>query len=629
MNAHTPDPDPPHEARGLPRLAVVALDRQLAQLGRGLGALRLRLGEAIESFAAGGGHLHLGFSNLADYAHQRCERTGRWAADSRAIARRLANLPKLRAALISGQLSWSMTELLARNATPDTEVELIAAAHGTTIRAMREALRPNGGDADDTDNDDDTPRRLTLQTTVDRATAVYFEATRTLVRRLDHCPTNEDVVECMLGEAMGTLFTLDQDAPHEHDHLADREMAQAWRDQLDTWRREAEEACEPRIDTDLDQPEQPTAPDDEPELPTTHEALDAHIVRLCQELAQRDLLLGDLARRFWHANGWRRLGYASSHQYVRERVALSHSSLDQRMRLSRRSARLPQVAEALVAGRVGFEAANLVARVAAPSTIEAWLDRATQRTVKHLREEVEIAETLTRLSNDTSYMVPPDEETVADYQAWETDTLSAGPMLRAAQKAAEMSAQMSGGPSTDALEDEKEDEEEAPSQMSGGPSKARSDDEPRLRRGGGKVTFRFNLEEDLYWLWRQLEADWQRLHRPGPFLRFMCDAMWETWRHALLEDETYKDTFQRDRYECASPVCTNRRNLNPHHIEYRSKGGGDEPENLIAVCATCHLFGIHEGRLAVAPPASDPMWILGRDRWLTILGRNKLDPSQS
>ena len=616
-------PDTTTEDRWLPRPALERLDRQLARLGRGLGAQRLRLGEALQAFFAQSSHLHLGFSNFAGYAQQKCERSGRWADDSRALARRLADLPKLRDALVRGQLSWSMTELLARRATPDTEAELIATATASTVRAMRKALADaDAGGADEPDPDE-PPRRLSLQVTVDRPTALFFEATKTLVRHLDHCPTQGDIVECLLFEGMSTLFHLDPKAPHEHGLQADREMTRAWRDQLDAWRREAEEACESRIDTSVDEPDDL----DEPELPTTREALDAHIVQLAAELAQRDLLFGDLARRFWEADGWRRLGYASAYQYARERVGLCRSSIDQRIRLSRRTARLPQVVDALVDRRIGFEAANLVARVAAARTVEAWLDRATQRTVKHLREEVEMAETLTQISGDTQWMVPPDDETIAYYKAWEADTLSAGPMLRASQMsggpedaAEDDTSQMSGGPE-DAAEDDT-------SQMSGGPFKPRSDDEPRLRRGGGKVAYRFDLEEDLYWMWRQCEADWKKLNRPGSFLRFLCDAMWDTWIAALLLDETWKGTFLRDGYECTNPVCSSRKNLNAHHIKHRSRGGGDEEDNLLSVCATCHLFGIHEGRLAVEPPAHDPTWLLGADRWLIIRGRRKVSPAE-
>ena len=635
-------PDTTAQTGRHPRPELVRLDHQLALLGRGLGAQRLRLGEALQAFFAQSGHFDLGFSSFAGYAHERCGRSGRWADDSRAVARRLAHLPELRAALIQGHLSWSMTELLARRATPDTEAELIATARTSTVRAMRQALTDVApADSASEPDPEEPPRRLSLQITVDRPTALFFEATKTLVRHLDHCPTNEDVIECMLFEGMSTLFHIDPAAPHEHGLQADREMTQAWREQLDARRREAEEACESSIDTGLDEADYEAEP--EPDLPTTRAALDDHIVHLAEELAHRDLLFGDLARRFWESDGWRSLGYASAFQYARERVGLSHSSIGQRIRLSRRTARLPAVADALIERRIGFEAANLVARVAAATTVEGWLDRATQRTVKHLREEVEMAETLTRISGDTRWMVPPDDETIAYYKGWEIDTLSAGPMLRASQmsggpedgEAADGAAdddddtsQMSGGPEDGEAADGAADDDDDTSQMSGGPFKPSSDGEPRLRRGGGKVSYRFNLEEDVYWMWRQCEADWRRLGRAGSFLRFLCDAMWETWRAALLLDEAWKGTFLRDGYECTNPVCTSRRNLNAHHIKHRSKGGGDEESNLLSVCATCHLFGIHEGRLAVEPPAHDPTWLLGADRWLIIRGRRKLVPTE-
>ena len=47
------------------------------------------------------------------------------AAQSRVLARRLEALPRMSAALESESVGWSMAELLARNATPQTEAALI------------------------------------------------------------------------------------------------------------------------------------------------------------------------------------------------------------------------------------------------------------------------------------------------------------------------------------------------------------------------------------------------------------------------------------------------------------------------------------------------------------------------
>jgi hypothetical protein len=109
---------------------LAELDRRLAQLGRGVGALRLRMGEALEAFANRGAVTAFGFSSLGAYAVERLGRTGHWAADARSLARRLVGLPQLRRALVAGELGTSMVELLARFAVPLNEAELIAEARG-------------------------------------------------------------------------------------------------------------------------------------------------------------------------------------------------------------------------------------------------------------------------------------------------------------------------------------------------------------------------------------------------------------------------------------------------------------------------------------------------------------------
>ena len=55
--------------------------------------------------------------------------------------------------------------------------------------------------------------------------------------------------------------------------------------------------------------------------------------------------------------------------------------------------------------------------------------------------------------------------------------------------------------------------------------------------------------------------------------------------------------FVRDGWRCRVPGCSSRRNLQVHHVIYRSHGGGNEDDNLAVLCATHHLQGIHAGRL--------------------------------
>jgi hypothetical protein len=148
---------------------VGRLDDELYRLARGAGRLRLRIGQALHRL--GDGYRELGFSTLGAYALERCCRGGRWAAESRALARRLQALPRLRAALESASVGWSMAELLARHATPQTEAALLELARDKTVQAMRLTLSPH-----DEPDHDEMSRTLSLTVPVEEAWAL--EATK-------------------------------------------------------------------------------------------------------------------------------------------------------------------------------------------------------------------------------------------------------------------------------------------------------------------------------------------------------------------------------------------------------------------------------------------------------------------
>ncbi len=71
----------------------------------------------------------------------------------------------------------------------------------------------------------------------------------------------------------------------------------------------------------------------------------------------------------------------------------------------------------------------------------------------------------------------------------------------------------------------------------------------------------------------------------------------------------------RDGFQCTSPRCSSRRNLNVHHIVFRSQGGSDDPSNLTTLCAACHLQGVHaKGTITVKGHAPDALrWTFGLD----------------
>ena len=72
----------------------------------------------------------------------------------------------------------------------------------------------------------------------------------------------------------------------------------------------------------------------------------------------------------------------------------------------------------------------------------------------------------------------------------------------------------------------------------------------------------------------------------------------KSWVGAMPAAVEYADVYVRDRWRCASPVCRSR-SVTPHHVRFRSRGGGDERSNVISLCETCHLELVHGGRLTV------------------------------
>jgi hypothetical protein len=149
----------------------------------------------------------------------------------------------------------------------------------------------------------------------------------------------------------------------------------------------------------------------------------------------------------------------------------------------------------------------------------------------------------------------------------------------------------------------------------------------RPRRGAsiarGRVVLRFRVSEATHRAYRGMEQVLRR-HRPGEpsLLRFLCLALIDAWKHALPPRVAYGHIYSRDRFRCSSPVCT-RRDVTPHHMRYRSRGGDDSDENVISLCVWCHLEGIHGGRLRASGSASAVRWEIGRAPHTVVSGHDR------
>jgi len=346
--------------------------------------------------------------------------------------------------------------------------------------------------------------------------------------------------------------------------------------------------------------------------------IDSELGRVAAELARRDLLLGEVAEAFWNDDGSRRLGYATAAQYARERLGMSLSSVKAKRALARRAQSMPRLREAVNGRELGFEAARLVTVVASSETAAEWVARARERTVKHLREEVDAAEMLGRLGIEPERR-PPGEATMAELARIEQRAVTGAVFGADCAKGVAGREQDATGREQDATVATGPEEQ---GQMSAG-TRARTGREAR-EHSRGRVTLKLRVATGMRRYYRWLERTFERRGPRGvTFMRYLCVALIDPWRPRATSELAYATAYERDGHRCASPVCT-RHDITPHHLVFRSAGGDDGDENVTSLCVWCHLDGVHGGRLTITPPASAMKWHVGRTPHTVVEGRRRV-----
>ncbi len=56
-----------------------------------------------------------------------------------------------------------------------------------------------------------------------------------------------------------------------------------------------------------------------------------------------------------------------------------------------------------------------------------------------------------------------------------------------------------------------------------------------------------------------------------------------------------REVLARDKYTCQAPGCGRTRFLEVHHMKPRNHGGGNQAENLVTLCASCHRLWHEKG----------------------------------
>jgi len=131
------------------------------------------------------------------------------------------------------------------------------------------------------------------------------------------------------------------------------------------------------------------------------------------------------------------------------------------------------------------------------------------------------------------------------------------------------------------------------------------------KRSAGRVEVRWRVSLGLRSWWQSLEAcARRRLPRGMSWVKFLCLTFWRAWGHLVGLNVAWGQVYLRDRCRCSSPVCS-RRDVTPHHLQFRSAGGSDDDENMASLCTWCHLFGVHGGRIRATGSAGNIRWELG------------------
>ena len=599
---------------------IIIADRLALGLARARHMLVLPLARAAARFIDDKDWFSFGYARLEDHARERFGRSGRWLRDLRSLAKAVERLPSLGLALTGDDgrapLGAVAALLIGRVATPETVAAWIDLARRSTVRELRERVRD--GPAPILDEQASTGAEpeveladaTTLRFAVPPAIGAAIEEARDLHRAICGGETTAaEFVEALVAEACAGPVThlpnegwIGARVPLSTREWALERHAEGWSFLRDV-RLEGEELCEPR--RILDELER-RCRDIERGLATPDATIGA-LIRLENEL---ELELGDLLARMGESGAWRGLRFSGVGHYAEERLGISRSVAQARSFLSRELRHHPSLRDACGEGRLGFEAARLVLRAVddegtrrgrdasmttlgsgeedaagemAPSrdSLElAWIARAEESTIKRLREELGVVDRERALRREGP-SAPLDDET------WHR--------LRSRR----------AGQSLEHLEDLTRAAFLAP--------------DPHLI-----VRFRLPLELASL-LFSAVRAERGRLQQsvngsdgtiadelPGSAraalmfskryggvpewcgLLALIEGFVRTWDDPRQIPRRASDRiYIRDGWRCAAPGCSSRRNLEDHHIVYRSRGGDHSLPNRITLCRFHHQQGEH------------------------------------
>ena len=564
-------------------------ETRLAELARSGGPLRRAVAAIAGKLVACRGWERLGFARPGDYARERLGLSASSLQEWARVDGRLAGLPRLEAALVSGLLPWSKVRLLARFASLENEADWIAHAGRRSVRRLEGEVRAVDRGALETGglllDEEGASREATERVRISGPAALCLGWQR--VRRYAALKsgarlTSGAVLEMVTAEALSTL-PLDAAAQEDLDAQEEAESNRALK------------AVQPSPEPSGSAagPDAAPLPDATPPLASERPArcvlppflrslvagleeadpfeLDARLRRAVRLEQRLDAAIGPLLRQVHSAEYEWRGHRPTLAAYARDALGMSPRKARALVRLERLGDLCPQLRRAYRDGAISWLQAQTLAPLLLPESLQerdwrgAWLAFAGRITVRRLEELVDSALVL--------------RET--DPAAW------ARVQHEPAQLARLLDVQLDSEPGGERQACV------APTQLS---------ETWRLTILAPAEVARL-FRALLCTVRRALERETGRLPDEGEAFQAMLDHALREWgvddRWLQRWAKRVSPVFARDGWRCTVPGCSSRRNLHAHHIAFRSRGGGDEPANLTTLCAFHHQRGVHAGLVAV------------------------------
>ncbi len=361
--AHEPDAPP---VRSPSRAALVFLrgrdaDGRLRELVRARATLRPRLGALAEAVVQSRAHEKLGFRCLGDWSRERIGVGARAVSEWARVWRALRDLPLLRAAVLAGEVSWTVARKIVGVATPENEAACLETVRGRSVRAVEEIIQavraveaparvPDGLDAEDEE-------RVRVRIPCSARLATKWAAAVELARRVSgEALSPWEAAEAIAAEAASVVGAPEIEGETRDEGKSSRPRSSSPAESAECGLRAVRWPWLPWAGPSDAAPAEPLETDLADASPLDLDRL----LRAATAFLQRvDFEIGRILRQILERGLYRELGFEAFDEYVLERLDLSPRTARRLVRL----ARAPEaVANAFREGRVTLLAAEAILR---------------------------------------------------------------------------------------------------------------------------------------------------------------------------------------------------------------------------------------------------------------------------